>query len=51
MDVIKQRRSAVAENIKINKLNKTDVDYLDYLSIEEDTLTSRLGEIKERSTI
>lgn len=51
MDVIKQRRSAVAENIKINKLNKTDVDYLDYLSIEEDTLTARLGEIKERSTI
>ena len=37
--------------IKINKLNKTDVDYLDYLSIEEDTLTARLGQIKERSTI
>lgn len=51
MDVIKQQRAAVAEYIKINKLNKTDVDYLDYLSIEEDTLTARLGQIKERSTV
>lgn len=51
MEAIKATRADVAENIKLNKLNNTDVDYLEMLSIEEDTLLSRLGYIKERSKI
>lgn len=51
MAAIKNNRKFVAESIMTNKLNNTDLSEDEYRYVEEDMLLSRLGKIKERSTI
>uniref|UniRef100_A0AAU8AYW2 Uncharacterized protein n=1 Tax=Dulem virus 172 TaxID=3145649 RepID=A0AAU8AYW2_9VIRU len=50
LDELKANRLSVAEMNKINKLKQfNDVDYEEFLRIQEENLKIRLGHVNERS--